>query len=141
MTNKLDQLNTDIRRLETSITLIESKLTDIDCGKLKTADPALVATLIESKDRAVTLLNQKQSELDREKENSRVKTFGSIKMKADDIARLSIGGSLKTSSLDKTSVNDETKKKLIDDIFKNEPDEKKRADSLLQKGFIVQRKV
>ena len=62
-------------------------------------------------------------------------------MFSDDIARLSIGGSLKTSTLNKSSVDDTAKKKIIEDIFTTEPDETKRATKLLEKGFIVQRKM
>lgn len=137
----IDRLEKDINILNNSITGIETKLDAIHNGSLKTSDPALVTTLIETKDRARLLLSQKEADLKFEKDKSKAVLFGGIKMNADDKARLSVGGSLKTSSLDKGSLSEDARKEIIDQVYKNEPDDTKRANQLLKEGIIVQRKM
>lgn len=139
MANKSDELKKAIKRLENSIEYLEKKLEEIDTGY--NTDPSMAPVYIEQKDKAIKMLSDKVNELNTEKENSRKKGFGSGSMNAPEIARLSVGGSLKTSSLDKGSLSEDTRKEIIDKVYKNEPDDKERARQLLKEGIIVQRKM
>lgn len=139
MANKIDALKKDAERLKKTIAWLEAKLEEIDSGQNQ--DPSQASKFIKEKDEAEKLLQSKEKEIKIEKENSKEKLFGGVSLNAGEIARLSVGGSLKTSMLDKTAINDDKKKKVIDDIYKAEPDEKKRAQMLLEEGLIVQRKM
>lgn len=137
--SRINELETDKKRLKAAIERIEAKLRDIDDCADVGSDPAQVASLIESKGKAEILLGQKETEIKIERENNRLRDIRGIKTRAIDIAKLSLGGSLRSSSLDKNSANEIIKRDMVDKIFKAERDEVVRREKLLEEGFIVQR--
>jgi hypothetical protein len=139
MSTRLEILKKDIIRLKKSKDWLESKLEEIDNGSSK--DPSQATKYIKDKTETELLLREKEKELQTEKENSRVTDFGGIKMRPVEIARLSVGGSLKTSSLDKTALTDEKKKEIVDGINKESISDAEKASKLFDRGIILQRKM